>query len=132
MAELSKELKKFLRFQQGELDGVLTYQTLAGLTDDAELKAAFLEAAADEGRYAAILRNTTREALKPDHEAAANIKMAVQAVGFSALLEKISAVEYAGFDMYAPHLDYPNVSEMQKDEKKHGDMMAAQAKSLGS
>ena len=132
MAEnYSKEVKElFAKFQQAELDGVLTYQTLAGLTDDEQLKAAFLEAAADEGRHAAICKNISGETLAPNPEAAAKIKAAVGMLGFPALLEKISQTEYAGFDMYKPYLDYPNVPSMQQDEKKHGDMMAAQAKRL--
>ncbi|MBR2742331.1 MAG: hypothetical protein IKD89_01940 [Clostridia bacterium] len=132
MAEnLSKETKElFVKFQQGELDGVLVYQTLYELTDDAELKAAFSEAASDEGRHAGILKNITGEVLKPNPEAAAKIKAALGALGMAALLERISATEYAGFDLYKPYLEYPGVAAMQQDEKKHGDMMAAQAKRI--
>ncbi|MBQ8830775.1 MAG: hypothetical protein IJ017_04190 [Oscillospiraceae bacterium] len=130
--QLSPEiLKLFTDFQQAELDGVLTYQKLAELTDDEQLKAAFKEAAADEGRHAAVLKSYTNANLTPNSAGAEQLAAAAAMFDMSTLLDGMSKGEYAGYDVYAPLIkDYPLLESVMNDERKHGEMLAAEAERL--
>ena len=132
--KISEEVRKqLIAAQQGELDGVLMYQRLAELTDDPELKAAFKEAAADEGKHASILREYTRTDLKPSSAGADQMEAALKSMSMADLLDRISAGEYAGYDNYKPYSeDFLGVVEMMEDERKHGRVMQEQAARIRS
>ena len=123
------EKTAFRRFQQGELDAVLMYRKLAELTDDGELKEAFLEAAKDEGRHAVICRKYTEEELKPSDKLAKLIEKAYALVPRALLLRGIAIGEYKGGDGYRPYIaDFPELEQIMFDEYKHGDKMKSLAK----
>ena len=119
----------FHSFQQGELDAVLMYRKLAELTDDAGLKQAFLDAAADEGRHAVICQKYTGKTLKPSEKLAKLVSKAYRLVPKAILLRGVAIGEYKGGDAYRPYIaDYPELEKIMFDEYRHGDVMKGFAK----
>lgn len=118
----SKQRKDFLSYQQGELDAVLMYKGLADLTDDTELKEAFLEAAKDEGKHASILSGFTKRKLRPNPKLAKITAKAYKILPKKFVFLGISYGEYQGGKGYTPYADIPEISEIIADEYKHGDM----------
>ena len=60
-----KEMKALLHSQQGELDGVEMYKTLARTVKEQKDSEAFLQLAADEGRHAAVFYRLSGKRPKP-------------------------------------------------------------------
>lgn len=124
-----QQKKAFLSFQQGELDAVLMYRKLAELTDDSEMKEAFLEAAKDEGRHAVICRKYTEEDLKASDGLANIISKAYKFMPRALLLRGVAIGEYKGGDSYRPYIaDFPELERIMFDEYRHGDKMKSLAK----
>ena len=68
--------KVLLKLQQGELDAVLVYRKLAELASSEEEKNVLLSIAADEGRHASIIREYSKEILKPCNKSSEEIEAA--------------------------------------------------------
>lgn len=108
--------------QQAELNAVLMYKKFAGLTKDEELKKIFLEAAADEGKHAAILKKYTDKTLKAQKFQADFLGVLFRIMPKKIMFVLISKGEYSGGDSYKPHVSqYPEFEEMMNDEYRHGD-----------
>ena len=119
----------FRSFQQGELDAVLMYRKLAELTDDEELKEAFLDAAKDEGRHAVVCAKYTGEELKPSEKLANMVSKAYKLAPRALLLRGVAIGEYKGGGAYRPYIaDYPELEKIMFDEYRHGDRMKSLAK----
>lgn len=124
-----KEMKAFLGFQQGELDAVEMYKKLAQLTDSEKLRAAFLDAAKDEGKHAAILYKYTQTQLSPSSKLADTIEKAYKLLPGKLLLRGIALGEQFGGNGYKPYAENnPEFAEMMSDEYKHRDIMRNLAK----
>lgn len=117
---MKQEIKEqLLKYQQGELDGVLVYQALAKLVENEEMKSKLLELAADEGKHAGILRKYTNETLTPSDEGAKAIAAAYKEYG-NKIFAQIAEAEDKGGDMYAPFVnDIPEAKSIIEDELKH-------------
>lgn len=117
---MKQEVKEqLIKYQQGELDGVLVYQKLAELVPGEEIKRKLLELAADEGRHAGILRKYTNEVLTPNDEGAKAIEAAYKQYG-NKIFAQIAEAEDKGGDMYAPLVnDIPEAKSIIQDELKH-------------
>lgn len=119
----------FRSFQQGELDAVLMYRKLAELTEDAQLKEAFLDAAKDEGRHAVICAKYSGEELKPSDKLANLVSRVYKLMPKAILLRGVAIGEYRGGDAYRPYIaDYPELEKIMFDEYRHGDVMKNLAK----
>ena len=117
---MKQEVKEqLLKYQQGEIDGVLVYQALAKLAPNEEMKNTLLELAADEGRHGAILRKYTNEILTPSDESAKMMEQMYKQYG-NKIFEKIAEAEDKGGEMYEPFVnDIPEAKSMIEDELKH-------------
>ncbi|MBR4240791.1 MAG: rubrerythrin [Eubacterium sp.] len=116
--------KAFLGFQQGELNAVMMYKKFAQITKNPEYKAAYLEAAKDEGRHAAIMGKYTGETLQPKA-----LQANVLGVLYRILPKKIvhfgvSKGEYMGGNGYRPYVGdkYPEIEGVMNDEYRHGNI----------
>ncbi len=125
----SNEYNAFVSFQQGELDAVVMYKKLAEIAKTPEEKEAFLEAAKDEGKHAAILARYTQQNLKPNDSLG---KLVSKIYKFSPKRISLFAVaqgEYMGGKGYRPYIaDYPELEEIMFDEYRHGDKMKSLSK----
>ena len=121
----SNDKKAFLGFQQGELNAVLMYKKFAEITKNPEWKAAYLEAAKDEGRHAAIMAKYTGETLKPKAFQANALGFLYRILPKKLVHRGISKGEYFGGDGYRPYVGdkYPEIEGMMNDEYKHGNLM---------
>lgn len=120
----ANDKKMFRASQVAEINAVALYRTFAKMSKDEELKKIFLDAAADEGRHAAILSEYTHQKIKP-----MKIVPAVAAVFYKltpkkVLIPLIAKVEISGGDSYKPLIkDYPSFEKMMNDEYRHGKLM---------
>ena len=120
----SQDKKAFLGFQQGELNAVLMYKKFAEITRNPEYKAAYLEAAKDEGRHAAILAKYTGEKLQPKAAQANVLGVLYRLLPKKLVHLGVSKGEYFGGNGYRPYVGdkYPEIEGMMNDEYKHGDL----------
>ena len=122
MSDLNR--KKLLKSQQGELDGVETYLTLARTVSNESDARAFKTLAADEGRHAAVFRQYTGETLKPGRLQASAVSIAYRILGKRILYPIIAHFEYAAVPGYElMEKEYPEVESVKNDETRHGDTL---------
>lgn len=119
----SKDKKAFLGFQQGELNAVLMYRKFAEITKNPEFRAAYLEAAKDEGRHAAIMSKYTNASLQPKALQANVLGILYRILPKKLVHFGVSLGEYYGGRGYRPYVrdEYPEIKGMMEDEYKHGD-----------
>ncbi|MBR4767086.1 MAG: rubrerythrin [Clostridia bacterium] len=119
----STDRKKFLSFQQGELNAVLMYRKFADITKNSAFRDAYLEAAKDEGRHAAVISGYTGETLKPKPFQANALGILYRILPKKIIHFGIAQGEYAGGNGYKPYIgeEYPEIEGLMKDEYKHGD-----------
>lgn len=112
--------KIFTGAQQSELNAVLMYRKFAELTEDEKLRKIFLEAAADEGKHAAILKKYTNKTLQPKSFQANFLGLMFRILPKKILFVLVSKGEYAGGDSYKSFVSqYPEFEEMMNDEYRH-------------
>ena len=114
-----------LASQQGELDAVPLYTTLAKKFEkkNPEVAEILRSMAADEGKHAAVFKNLTNEVLKPKNTLAKLVPILMFFIGKKNMFKIIAKQEYQAFDNYAPWIEkYPTIANVQADEKKHGDL----------
>lgn len=121
----SQDRKAFLGFQQGELNAVLMYKKFAEITKNPKYREAYLEAAKDEGRHAAIMSKYTGETLQPKALQANVLGVLYRILPKKLVHLGISKGEYFGGNGYRPYVrdEYPEIKGMMEDEYKHGDIM---------
>lgn len=124
---ISKEdMKILLKSQQGELDVVLMYQSLADVVKDKNDAATFKKLAAEEGHHAAVFHKFTRKNLKPKKTLVFFMPILYKLMGKKRLYPKIVKGEYKAFENYAPVAKkFPEIDSVREDEKRHGDMVAS-------
>ena len=124
---ISKEdMKILLKSQQGELDVVLMYQSLADVVKDKNDAATFKKLAAEEGHHAAVFHKFTRKNLKPKKTLAFFMPILYKLMGKKSLYPKIVKGEYKASENYAPVAKkFPEIESVREDEKRHGDMVAS-------
>ena len=116
------EMKTLLKAQQGELDAVLMYNTLADAVRDKTDAETFRRLAAEEGRHAAVFKNLTNQTLKPKKTLATLVPVLYRLLGRKRLYPIIARVEYGAADTYGPvAAAFPEVQSVKADEKRHGD-----------
>ena len=119
------KMKSLMKAQQGELDAVLLYQSLAKLTKNSKVKEKFTQIAADEGKHAAILRSYTGEKLKPKNTNAVIVSFIYKTFGHSLTCKLLSKGEMNAIPNYKKMVgDFPNVKEIMDDELRHANIVA--------
>lgn len=120
-----RKLKKaLLKSQQGELDAVAMYQKLAKVAKNEDLKEAFSNLAAEEGRHAAVFYQFTKQKLEPKQTKAIAVPALQKVIGWKRVLKIIANAEYSAYDKYEPLVKVvPEVSSVRDDEKRHGDIV---------
>jgi len=117
------KMKSLLKAQQGELDAVILYQSLAKLTKNSKVKEKFTQIAADEGKHAAILRSYTGEKLKPKNTNAVIVSFIYKTFGHSLTCKLLSKGEMNAIPNYKKMLsDFPKVKEIMDDELRHANI----------
>ena len=124
-----KTYNAFVIFQQGELDAVYMYRKLAEIAKTPVEKEAFLEAAKDEGKHAAILSKYTGKDLKPDETLGNTVQKLYKFMPRRISLFGVAQGEYMGGKGYRPYTaDYPELEKIMFDEYRHGDKMKSLSK----
>lgn len=124
-----EEREKLLSAQQGEMDGVETYLTLAKVVQNKTDAETFKKLAADEGRHAAVFRKYTGATLKAKKGQAIAAVLAYRILGKKLAYPIIAHFEYSAISGYEKLVkDYPEVVSVKNDEKRHGDTIRALAK----
>lgn len=119
-----KNLKMFRSSQIAEINAVSLYRTFAEKAKDEELKKIFLDAAADEGRHAALLSQYTHKRIKPLKIVPAIAALLYTVTPKKVLIPLIAKTEMSGGDSYKPLInDYPEFEKMMNDEYRHGKLM---------
>lgn len=125
-AVTEKEKKTLLSAQQGELDGVKMYLSLAKVVKEPRDAKTFRQLAAKEGHHAAVFRKLTGQTLKPRKLKGTMLSVAYRILGKKRLYPLIAQGEYAAEKTYAPVVErFPEVKSVQADEKRHGDTVMA-------
>ena len=118
MNQLKK--KSLIKAQQGELDAVLLYQSLAKMAKNSDVKEKFTQIAADEGKHAAILRSYTRENLKPKNTKALLVAFIYRTLGHSYTCKLLSEGEMNSIPSYQKLVvGFPRIKEIMEDEIRH-------------
>ncbi len=113
-----------LKLQQGELDAVLVYRKLAELASSEEEKNVLLSIAADEGRHASIIREYSKEILKPCSKSSEEIEAAYKSLGKEKVFEMLINAEINGGPVYEKlGEEFPRLKEIAKDEIKHCNLL---------
>ncbi len=124
-----EEREKLLSAQQGEMDGVETYLTLAKVVQNKTDAETFKKLAADEGRHAAVFRKYTGETLKAKKGQAIAAVLAYRILGKKLAYPIIAHFEYSAISGYEKMVkDYPEVETVKNDEKRHGNILKSLAK----
>ena len=120
----NKEQTKLIKAQQGELDAVVLYKTLADILKETQYKKIFLEIAADEGKHAGILKNYTGINLNPRPIKAKIIAVLYRVIGLQRLVKIIEKGEFNAAKDYESLVGkYPNIRKIIEDENRHGKLM---------
>ena len=124
---ISKDnMKKLLKSQQGELNGVETYRRMAYLVHNESDAKTFKALAADEGRHASVFKQYTGKVLTPKKTQALVVTFLYRLIGKRVLYPLIASGEYAAVPGYKKMMeDFPEVESVMKDEKRHGDTVKA-------
>lgn len=118
MTEVQK--KKLIKAQQGELDAVILYKKLAETVKNPEKAEKFLKVAADEGKHASILRQYTKEELRPKSSKAKLVVMLYKILGEKRTMKILAKGELGSIDGYALLVkDFPNIQSIMEDEALH-------------
>ncbi len=119
--------KTFLGFQQGELNAVVMYRTFASITKNPACKEAYLEAAKDEGRHAAVIAKYTGEKLEPKAFQAKALGVVYRILPKKLVHFGIAKGEVFGGNGYRPYVGatYPEIEGLMKDEYRHADKFRA-------
>ncbi|MBR1811433.1 MAG: hypothetical protein IJ766_07310 [Clostridia bacterium] len=127
------ENKIYLTFQQGELDAVLMYKSLAEGACTAQEKETLLRLGAMEGRHAGILRGITGVTdLKPRDTLAKTIMTAEGVVGRRALYLFMAAGETVLGAAYKPLVKkHGELAQVEKEEYEHSRALIGMMKALG-
>lgn len=125
MSNTDNIMNKMIKFQQGELDAVIMYKSLADKMNHDEDRKMLLSIAADEGKHARILKNITNTDLKAE----AGLKKAVlffyRIVGKKLLFKIISQSETNAYKSYEPYFNkFPQIKEIADDELRHGKLLS--------
>ncbi|MBR1649740.1 MAG: rubrerythrin [Lachnospiraceae bacterium] len=108
--------------QQGELNGVETYLSLAKIVHNKKDAETFVKMAADEGRHAAICKKYTGVSLSPKKGQATLAVYAYRILGKRILYPFIAIGEYIAIPKYEKLMkEFPELESVKNDEKRHGD-----------
>ena len=124
---ISKDnMKKLLKSQQGELNGVETYLIMADLVCNESDAKTFKALAADEGRHASVFKHYTGKVLTPKKTQALAVTSLYRLIGKRALYSLIAMGEYAAVPGYKKMMtEFSEVESVMNDEKRHGDTVKA-------
>lgn len=117
---------KIVGAQQGELDAVLLYETLADVvrSSNEELAKTFEHVAKQENSHAKVCQKITGKTDMKANPLKANFLSLTYKVSPFAAFKMLSIGEYKAAKDYAPVvLDYPTIEPVMKDEIRHGKIM---------
>ncbi len=118
--------QKIVGAQQGELDAVLLYETLADLArkDNEELARTFEHVARQENSHAKVCQKITGRTDMKASPLKANFLSLTYKLSPFAAFKMLAIGEYKAAKDYAPViLDYPSIEPVMKDEIRHGQIM---------
>lgn len=111
---------KLLKAQQGELDAVILYQRLSEVIEDTEYKEIFRKVAADEGRHASILKEYTKEVLRPKAGKARIVLCIYRLCGAKVTMKLLAKGEMDSIPGYQKLVEeFPKISSIIEDEERH-------------
>lgn len=122
---LKKYRKSLIKSQQGELDAVLLYQTLARKVRKTD-RDTFRNLAKAEGYHASFFKQYTGKNLKPKKTKAIVVPILYRLLGRKRTYRIIADGEYSAAAKYE-HLipAFPGVQRIKDDEDMHGDAVLA-------
>lgn len=119
-----KQKKKLLKAQQGELDAVILYKKLASIVENENSKNKLLKIASDEGKHASILKEYTKEILKPKPVKAYFVFLLYKVLGHNYVCTMLEKGELKSIEKYKSLVeDFPNIQIIIKDEKIHSEIV---------
>lgn len=122
----NEQEKQLLKSQQGELDAALMYRALAAVAQDARDAAVFRRLAADEARHAKVFESLTQSVMIPKKKLSLLVPLLYRTLGRRRVYAVIADQEQDAAKNYeALAADFPAVKEVQADEVRHGNMVAA-------
>ena len=122
----NEQEKQLLKSQQGELDAALMYRALAAVAQDARDAAVFRRLAADEARHAKVFESLTQAVMIPKKKLSLLVPLLYRTLGRRRVYAVIADQEQDAAKNYeALAADFPAVKEVQADEVRHGNMVAA-------
>lgn len=121
-----EEKKALLRAQQGELDAVLLYESLAEKVGGKDA-AVFRQLAREEGQHALVFQELTGEKHLVAKKKLAKIVLFLYAMlGRKRVYRLIAKGEYKAEELYRPLIaTFPSIEQVAKDEKRHGDLVSS-------
>lgn len=123
-------MKTLIIAQQNELNAVLLYKALAELKSEQD-KALMLSIAAEEGRHAAILKESTKESLRPKATLKNIILLSYKTLGKKITFSILSKSEMAASKFYIPFFEkYPKTKQISADEAKHSKLLKQAVNSI--
>jgi rubrerythrin len=118
--------RQLSKAQQGELDAVLLYRSLAELVKTPEEKQVFLKIASDEGKHAAILKRYTGKTLAPSKTKAFIVTTLYRVFGPKLTFGLLQKGEFEAARNYTSLVvAFPRVQEIIEDEIRHGNLVKA-------
>ncbi|MBR4726910.1 MAG: rubrerythrin [Clostridia bacterium] len=122
----NEQEKLLLKGQQGELDAALMYRALAAVAQDARDAAVFRRLAADEARHAKVFESLTQSVMIPKKKLSLLVPLLYRTLGRRRVYAVIADQEQDAAKNYeALAADFPAVKEVQADEARHANMVAA-------
>ena len=122
--------KAFYGFQQGGHNAALMYRKFAEITKKPEFRQAYLEAAKDEGRHAAVIARYTGVTMRPKAFQANMLGILYRILPKKLVHLGVSKGEYFGGNGYRPYIGdtYPELKGIMEDEYRHGDIFRGLSK----
>lgn len=118
-----------LMSQYAEINAAVLYRAMAKTAETEEVRKIFLDAAADEGRHAAILSEYTGKKIKPFGITAKIGGLTGKLIPAKILYAAIAKTEFSGGDSYRATARVDDkFKSMMEDEFRHGEIFTALAK----
>lgn len=117
-----KEMEMLLAAQQGELDAVLMYNTLAKKVKDKKDSETFKRLAAEEGEHALVFKKITNKVLQPKKGKSIIVPLLYSILGKKKTYNILANGEYNAAKKYDCLIEnFPEVNAVKDDEVRHGD-----------
>lgn len=117
-------MKMLITAQQGELNAVILYKSLADLVNNEEDKKIMLSIVSDEGRHAAQLRKLTNKTFKPRKALKDLTLFSYKVFGRKITYLIMAKAEAGASKIYISLLsEYPQLKQISDDEARHSEAL---------